>query len=325
MWHITMENADNISPVFIGGCSRSGTTLLGAMLGAHSECICTPESQFKIDVYRKILKDNGEGINTKEILASIADHKRFKIWELPIEDAEIQGGKNGTTYAEIVLSLVKKYGVKKVGKKKASLWIDHSPDNIRYALTLFNIFPDARMIHLIRDGRAIASSVMSLDWWPVTVVSWAHIWMENLAYGLAAESVFDSSRIIRIRYEDLVKQPEETMGEICSFLNISYEPQMVNAKEFKIPQYTSEQHKLVGKGIDTSRLNAWKDVLTPRQIEIFESITGELLKMFGYEQLYGLKAKETTIWEKIEMVVTELYKGPTKWFKFKFRTAKYIK
>lgn len=51
-----MVNNSIKQQIFIGGCSRSGTTLLGAMLGAHSDIICSPESHFKIDVLRVLAK-----------------------------------------------------------------------------------------------------------------------------------------------------------------------------------------------------------------------------------------------------------------------------
>lgn len=281
--------------VFIGGCGRSGTTLLGSMLGAHSECLCTPESQFKTDIFLK-LKNNKKSITDIEYaLYLIKNHWRFKIWGIPINSYPQE---QITSYQELINFIVKLYG-EKVGKPNPKIWIDHTPTNMKFSSTLIDLFPDAKFIHIVRDGRAVASSLIPLDWGPNTIDKAAHFWLKRLRYGIEAENSIKKGHIIRISFEKLVENPQETLEGICTFLNITYEGQMLKGTGFNVPSYTAGQHSLIGKPPDKSRINIWKEKLTSRQIEIFESIAGDTLLKLGYSLHYGLKAREITTTEKL--------------------------
>jgi len=296
----------SIVPVFIGGCDRSGTTLLASMLGAHEECLAVPENQFKIEVFRSCQSAIGN-IDLENILNRIRRHWRLRIWSLDIESVSVSQEEIGTSCAELIEWLVKKYG-EKVGKPAPRIWVDHTPSNIRYASTLLEHFPDAKMIHLVRDGRAVAASIMPLDWGPNTIHRAAHWWVQKVAYGLAAESFWGENKIIRFRFEDLVRKTETSLRRLCSFLDIEYQPEMTKANGFTVPLYTYQQHVMVGKKPNAKRTNAWEAELTPREIEIFESEVGDLLYYLGYTPVFGLKARGVTRIEKLAFGIMELYK-----------------
>lgn len=169
-------------PIFIGGCERSGTTLLGAMLGSHSSCLCVPEMKFKTEMLE--FADNGvnNAVDPAYALEKLAHRSNFKIWGLSL--GQIAAPGKALAGRELVEWTVAAYG-QKVGKTDPTIWIDHTPANIKYAWTLFQAFPDAYMVHLIRDGRAVAASLLPLDWGPNEIDSAAHYWAEALAYGLA--------------------------------------------------------------------------------------------------------------------------------------------
>ena len=188
-------------PVFIGGCDRSGTTLLGTLLGGHSECICVPESQFKIEMFR--FADWGRNdIDVGHILNKIRTLFRFRLWGLDIDAKSVPIKQIGSSYSELMSWIVREYS-KNHGKPNPSFWIDHTPSNTRYASSLFNLFPEARILHIVRDGRGVASSIMRLDWGPNTINNAARYWVEKVAYGLASEMYWGSHRVKRVIYEDL--------------------------------------------------------------------------------------------------------------------------
>jgi hypothetical protein len=279
-------------PVFIGGCDRSGTTLLGAMLGSHSECLCVPESQFKIDVLRFLKHDQAE-VDLFSTFNMIRNHWRFKLWELDIDLSPTVEKRLRGSYPRLIEWIIKDYG-NKAGKPSSSIWVDHTPSNLKYAATLASLFPQARFIHIVRDGRAVASSVMRLDWGPNTIIKAAHWWIENVAYGLAAESFLGKGKVIRLRYEDLVREPTPILERVCSFLDIDYQSKMAKATGFKVPRFTSAQHALVGNPPDPSRVDAREKKLSPREVEIFKSLTGDSLLSWGYKLKYGIKARGST-------------------------------
>lgn len=280
--------------------------MLGAMLGVGPH-ICTPESQFKIDVLRRPHVDLERDLLS--IFHRIVATQRFKIWNtsvsFPVPAPE--------SYPQLLDLLVTEYARQtgRVERTDASssdrydnhtelsggFWIDHTPSNIRYAEQLFAWYPQAKMIHLIRDGRGVAASFLKLDWGPNSVEETAHWWKENMAYGLAAESRW-SKRIIRVRYEDLLMNPERQLQRICKFCAIPFDPRMATGGAFKVPKYTMGQHQLVGRGPEISRAEAWREELSTRQIEIFEAVVGELLTYLGYAKEFGLGAREMTRGER---------------------------
>jgi hypothetical protein len=280
--------------VFIGGCGRSGTTLLGAMLGAHSECICTPESQFKVDVFECLTSTEKPVIDISTALNMIRNHWRFKIWGLSLRANPPQ---EVTSYPELIKWVVKMFG-QGVGKPNPDIWIDHTPGNRKYVDILFDLFPESKMIHIVRDGRAVAASIMPLDWGASTIDRAAHFWQSKVTQGLAAET-FSKDRVARVKYEELVQEPEKTLRKLCVFIGIDYQPAMIEGKGFKVPHYTQKHHSLIGRKPDSERVKAWETSLTDRQVEIFESIAGKLLSDLGYSLRYEFGAEKVTKIERI--------------------------
>jgi hypothetical protein len=301
--HAIEMTGTEMTPVFIGGCGRSGTTLLGSILGAHSDCLCVPESPFKTDILRHY---DPAATNTRQLLSAILETRRFKLWGLDTALLRQSLDATNLTYADGLLWLVAKYG-ECVGKPAARFWIDHTPANVRSAVTLSELFPRAKFIHIVRDGRGVASSILPLDWGPNTIDGVADWWTESVAYGLAAESWGGTERVARVRYEDLVLSFESTVRKLCSFVGLDFQPAMLKADGFKVPGYTTTQHALVGSVPQPSRVNAWERSLAARQIEIFEAIAGELLRYLGYELKYGLKARKATRAEKWLFAIQDLY------------------
>lgn len=293
--------------IFIGGCSRSGTTLLGAMLGASPDAICVPESHFKIDVLRKLWPQSSS-VNVAEVLAQLLKHWRFKIWGLDSTTADLLPLVQGDSYGDLLHALVSAYAQSE-GKADATTWLDHTPENVSYANTLLSLYPDARFIHIVRDGRAVAASILPLDWGPNTIIKAARWWMRMVSFGLAAELVLAPEQIIRVRYEDLVLQPAETLQTLCQFLGIDYLPAMLDATGFRPPRYTNQQHALIGRSASSSAINRWQQRLSPREIEIFENLTRDFLNNLGYEPIYGLTAKPPNFREIQSGKAVELIRG----------------
>ena len=291
-------------PVFIGGCERSGTTLLGSMLGGHPEYVCIPEMPFKFDLLR-LSPNGGEGrVAIATSLPTLRQRSSFRIWELPLDLSAL--AHEPMSCRELIDWLVMAYG-QKVAKPRPAVWIDHTPKNVRYATTLLRAFPEAKMIHIVRDGRAVAASVLPLDWGPNEIEPAARFWAGRLAYGLMAESRWPD-RVVRVYYEDLVQAPEAMLQKLCTALDLTYDPAMSQAAGFQVPKYTAQQHALIGHAPDRSRVSGWEAQLTPRQVEIFEYTTGDLLEMLGYTLKFGLQAKKVSRRESLVAGIRELYK-----------------
>lgn len=275
------------------------------MLGAHPRCICTPESPFKARVFRNLRKKGSATIDIATAFAMIRNSWRFRVWNL--ETPSVPGPEIGS-YPDLILWLVKGYA-EKAGKPDSHVWIDHTPANIEHADILIGLFPDAKFLHIVRDGRAVAASIVRLDWGANTIDRAAVSWVRKVSHYLAAESVLGHERIKQVKYEELIRQPEHTLTDICRFAGIDFQDRMLRGTGFKVPAYTASQHSLLGKAPEVERIYAWEKDLTPRQVEIFESIGGNLLQSLGYSLRYGTAARKMNFAEHVVSGIEETIRG----------------
>jgi len=275
--------------LFIGGCGRSGTTMLGDLLGVPAEHVCTPETSFKL----ALVEQWGWGrdpADAKRALDWLEVHRKFREFGVSLDG--LRDELVGKDLRTLLDALVDRYK-RQHGKPDASVWIDHTGTNTWIPAALLDAYPEARFVNLVRDGRAIAASVIPLDWGPNDVVSAARFWIENLVYGFACETRYPD-RVLRVSYEDLVREPRACLTKICAFAGLRYDDAMLAGGGLRLPVSHADQHKLVGARPDPTRLDAWRNKLTPREIEMFEAEVHELLSMLGYEPMYGGVARRAT-------------------------------
>jgi hypothetical protein len=290
-------------PIFVGGCPRSGTTLLGAMLGTHKNVVCPPEAPIiAVQAFGCRAGELPAGVARQVHRAIQADYK-FRYWALEQEELDACSTAASTCYDQVVETYIRAFG-RRHNRADARFWVEHSPTNIMYAHRLHDAFPDARFIHLLRDGRAVAASILPLTWGPNTIMEAAHQWAGYIGHGLSAEQFLPESQIRRVTYEDLVTRPGDVLSDLCSFLGLNFDPEMTLAKGLEVPVYTRDQHALVGKRVDRTRSDRWRAVLSARQIEIFEALTGDLLPNLSYE-LACVESRGPTFLEKMTMQFQE--------------------
>jgi len=280
-----------MKPIFIGGCERSGTTMLGALIGGHDDCLTTPASQFLTDTARGY----GEGVQAndlKEILLRIGSHRQFRNWSMSLPEL-----RNEQTFSDLYSTLFQAYAAER--KPEARFWVSHSPANIRHGPSLSRLFPDAKFVHIVRDGRAVAASLKKLPAGRGTMRELALTWSERLSHGLALEHALGQDRVLRVKYEDLLNDTNLELGKIVSFIGIDYQDKMVLGDGFRVGGQGG--HALVGKAPLLSRGGAWKEELSSREIELFEFYSAELLELLGFQPCYGLSARPPDLKERIDM------------------------
>ncbi|WP_324749634.1 sulfotransferase [Sphingomonas sp. LY54] len=286
-----------MEPIFIIGCQRSGTTMLGSLLGAARGVIAIPEAQFVADLAPS---DPQGREKLADILARIERHYRFRIWNHDL-GSERPAGEG--THADAVRWLVAHYAGAQ-GRTGITHWIDHQPGHVREMERLAAHFPGLRAVHVVRDGRAVAASILPLDWGPNQIHSAANFWAQRVAMGLALRHYLGEGRWHQVRYEDLVTDPHRELSRICDFLGLQYDPAMADGQGFAVPRFTRGQHALVGQRPDPTRLDGWRKVLMPRQVEIFEALVGPLLTYLGYRRDYD-RARLPSIPEKLRLTAAD--------------------
>lgn len=267
---------NKLQPIFIGGCGRSGTTMLASMLGVNNQVIVTPESQFKIEL------PTPNSFDIEKLVKWLRSNKRFAAWNMNLDSARYKSQNASYSQQEFMNWLVWEFAHQTMSEGDYKYWVDHTPLNILTYEKLFKIYPEAKIVNLVRDGRAVASSVLPLDWGPTTILGASDFWRESIVEGANAENMYPDN-VMRVHYESLLLNTEETLEKLCLWLGITFSPDMCSSSGFAVPSVTKKQHALVGKGVDKSRLSAWRNKLTAREIECFEAECSEMLIRFGYE------------------------------------------
>jgi len=291
-----------MDPVFIVGCQRSGTTFLGSLLGADPETIAIPEAQFVAD---EAPDDADTPVDLAATVKRIEQHYRFGIWNFELGNNYPSGQGS---YGDAVRWLVRHYAATQ-GKPDPTRWIDHQPGHVREMDRLLAHFPTLKAIHIVRDGRAVAASIMPLLWGPNAIQSAANFWAQRVAMGMALQNFLPEGCWTQVRYEDLVADSERELRRLCDFIGIRYDPAMQRGQGFAVPAFTQDQHALVGRAPDASRLDSWRKSLSAREIEMFEALVGPLLTYHGYRREFGPQPKLPTFAEKLGMTLSDQWKA----------------
>lgn len=266
------------------------------MLGAD-DTVVVPEAIFKWDLLRGLAGDTLDG---RWATARLEGSWQFAAWQAPAVELPAR-----VAYGDLIRSLAAGYATA-IGRSGAEVFVDHTPGNIRYAATFARLFPDAIFLNLVRDGRGVAASVLPLGWGPNTVEKAATWWSLHVALGLAATTYLPGpQRVLTVRYEDLLGDPDATVRTICRFVGLRDRDAATASRGYRLPAYTRHQHALVNSQVDRTRAAAWRDVLSDRQIERFEHTSFELLEMLGYEPVHGHTARPAARGERARDVVTD--------------------
>jgi hypothetical protein len=126
---------------------------------------------------------------------------------------------------------------------------------------------------------------MGVPFGPNNAWAAARSWAVAIRQGRAAAERYPG-RVLEIRYEDLVSDPAQTVGALCEFLELEYAPNMLaieHTDRSKVVEDQAGWFTNVWAGITTAAVGKWRDELTQRQVEVFETVAGEELRLLGYE------------------------------------------
>lgn len=244
-------------PIFLVGAERSGTTLLRLMLDSHPKLAFLFEFEYAVDQ----MSDSGGWPDLNQ-------YHRYLEMDRIFQHAQQSLGVTidpNLDYPHLIDSFLRQ---KRDHKRKPLVGA-----TVHYRFNrLLKIWPDARFIHILRDGRDVGRSTIEMGWGGnmyTAVERW--IEAENLWASLSRELPAD--RRFDVRYETLVSEPITILTHLCTFLGITYDPAMFDYSKtdttFGLPS-----PKMIGQ---------WKRKLTPKQVQLAESRIGGMLVDRGYE------------------------------------------
>ena len=257
------------APIFIGGAGRSGTTLLRVILDSHPNICCGPE-----------LKVTPHLAKTWEV---------FQKCNLALEPYEISQSDITQLFRKLLQDLVARK-LKKEGKRRIA---EKTPGNIQCIQQLHYIFPESPLIHVIRDGRDVVCSLMTMDWInpltgePMEMVSdirkASEYWVEQMKWGAATlKNTAARKKYIELRYENLVSSPEPLLRRLFEILEEPWSPKLLEFYKQERDLAGESSAEQVRQPIYKKAVSRWEKDLTGKDKDIVKEVAGEMLIKTGY-------------------------------------------
>lgn len=266
------------APFFIVASARSGTTAVRLTLNAHPEVAVPPESRFITELW-----NGSDTVERDPFLRDLAAHKRFKAWDLSIGAVSDQiGDRASLPYSEAIACAYRAYAVQH-GKKR---WGDKTPRYIEHIPFLKRMFPDAKFIHPVRDGRNVALSYSHVSFGPKNVARAAELWKRRVAAGIRHGRALPAGDYIEIRSEDLAEDFEGEVRDICDFLALAFDPVMLDETEREKGAVRKDHHNYDPAHAGRKAMSDWRTEMKRSDIEVFEAVAGDVLSELGYERRF---------------------------------------
>lgn len=284
----TPESTGQNPFVFVVGCPRSGTTLLQRMLDNHPQLTVANDTHFITRAAKIELRKEADPVLTNELLTKVRNYRRFGRMGLGATDVE-KAAEGCRTYSAFVSKL---YDIRAehMGKPLSG---EKTPDFCRQIPALNKMFPRAKFVHIIRDGRDTALSAMNWAtstkgpgkwslWAEDPVGTCALWWRWQAGTGMRDGHTQDEGIYHPVRYERLVEDPSNELSAIAAFLGIPNADEMGNFFVGK----TKTNPNLSAKSAwlrPTKGLREWRNQMDEEDVAVFEGITHTLLKQLGYK------------------------------------------
>jgi omega-hydroxy-beta-dihydromenaquinone-9 sulfotransferase len=266
-------------PIFIVGMPRSGSTIFYNTLARHPDVAWIseaskkfPRSRLLTQILMRIRKDR----------RPTEGHRIWRKFARPEDDS--LGPEHATPrvrdyYRDIVTM--------HVGLYEKTRFLSKHPRNVLRLSWLRAIFPDALFLHLLRDGRAVAQSILEMRelhggrdaYWGVRPPGWrslqkldpveavARQWRMNIEYARERARALPAGAYLEVRYEDFCERPAETLRQVGRWADLPW-------LETDLERAT--------RGIE-SRNYKWRDRLRSEDIDVLERTIGDLLSELGYQ------------------------------------------
>jgi hypothetical protein len=290
------EGPATAMPVIVGA-PRSGTTLLRFMLDAHPQLAIPPETAF-LRLAPELVERRVTGEEFAQTIIGFPESA--PAWaDFGIDEYEFRsalGRLSPFTVADGFRSFYRLYAAR-FGKSR---WGDKTPLYCKAIGPIRDILPEARFIHIIRDGRDAALSLRRMWFSPgEDVEAQAQYWRECVSS--ARDAGLGRSDYLEVRYEELVEQPVRTLKEVCRFIALEFDDGMLGyhrraperlqehgtrLRADGTPLVTREQRLAqVARTMtppDTSRAGVWRTEMPAAEQHRFAAVAGDLLEELGY-------------------------------------------
>lgn len=287
------------APFFILANPRSGSSLLRIICDSHPNITVPPECGFMEWWYSKY-SDWKETDNSKrldEFLLDFFQSKKIETWHLnKTKLREYIITENPKNYGEIVSTIYMFYSETKT-RNRAIIWGDKNNYYIHKLSIINKLYPNAKYIHLVRDGRDVACSYKNLKeiqtsskYFPklsTNIEMIAEEWNQNNNKILNFKEALEDKNFLTLRFEDIVNDLRGNCIKISRFLGLDFSQEMLsydlrNKNEKIEPKETLDWKRKTLEKPDPETVGKYLKELTKEELEYFNQYSSLLLKKFGY-------------------------------------------
>ena len=267
-------------PVFVAGPERSGTSLMYALLASHPNIAMSRRTNMWTHYYNQY-GDLSNQANFERCLSMMMRYKRLIKLNPDPERIRREFWTGEQTYSRL-FALLEEHFAEQLGKPR---WGDKSLNTERYTALIFDAYPGARILHMLRDPRDRYSS--SLKRWKVSrsgIGGATALWLSTVKMAENNLERYPRQYMV-VRYEDLVGQPKETLKRISVFIDESYAPEMLSmqgAQQFRDEGGNSSYGQREPGKISPSSIGKYRQVLFAQQVAFMQLFSSSSMQAHGY-------------------------------------------
>lgn len=269
------------TPIFIVGSPRSGTTLVRELLNLHPNLYVIPNETCFITWSARLFKKEHD---TRSRLKNMRDYFAKVGWKIDNFNSceSISLLSTNPSLTELL-----DYLIGQNVKPPQHRWVEKTPFHVWYLDILYKLFPQAKFIHCIRDGRDCVVSMQSMGFksrgFKGELSGWgllgnAALWKYSVRKGLSLSKNIPVESLLMINYEELVTNVEQKVKAICQFIGEPFSEEMLNLR------YCNSSYGCGKFPITSKSVGMWKKNLSQAEAEIVMYLLEPELKSLGYLQ-----------------------------------------
>ena len=272
---------DSSKLIFVVGCPRSGTTKLTDIINRHSSIVSSSETHFFNINWDLAFNKDLEDFISSDKFSNFLEHFRIQDFlklnklsqEVFIEEFKKNYSDNQALsnlsskdiYLKSLFDVIVSLSLQN-DQYGASIFCEKTPQHIRSVDKILYYYPEAKFIHVIRDGRDVVNSLLKMPWRPDGLINNARFWKKFVKFGFAMQNHLEQNgkqnQWFNLRYEELLESPEEVLHLMCDFLGLEYEAAMLENDEILDSKVYADweskwKHK-VTLDLDMARIGAYK-------------------------------------------------------------------
>jgi hypothetical protein len=280
---------EGLRPVFVVGYPRSGTTLTQQIVSAHREFWTVPETYVFADTPKHVAGWESRPlrpIEVERILSRVSTRAEIVLPDDLIASFTARAAASTLDAAHLLDDFM---NALKPADSTATRWVEKTPQHSMSLTQILGCFPDARIIYVMRDPRSSISSRRPFVRFPggqrrlMMINRMAEQWLDAVA---GFERHRSDPRMILVRYEDIVTQPEIVLATISTHIGVASDMTVLHRFNEQFDSVTNrrdlERKALNNASSIVDRRNIWRQRLNAQEARLIETLLADEMRRYGY-------------------------------------------